>query len=93
MSFTPAFLPLYKTLSLSEEPPGQSVQCHGLLDHVLVPHDDAVPCPQESEGHVPHGDGQDGEKENSHQEPQADIKEAANTDTHLKNKEVCRESK
>lgn len=80
----PAILPLYKILRFSQQPMGHRLHCHWLFDHVLVPHDDAVPGRQEFKGHIPHSGCQESEKKKCYQEPQADFKEAKHPDTHLK---------
>lgn len=76
--------PLYKILCLSQQSLRQRLQRHGLFDHILVPHKDAVPDVYELKRHNPHGRCCHSEKEKQHQEPQANFEEAGNTDEHLK---------
>lgn len=50
--------PLHEPLGFAHQPGVQRLQLQGLLHHLAVPHDDAVPGPQEFKRHEPHGEAQ-----------------------------------
>ncbi len=72
--------PLHEALGFAHQPGVQRLQLHGLLQHLSVPHDDAVPGPQELKGHEPHGEAQQRQSGQKHQERPADPQQTGGSD-------------